>query len=63
MARVWEEDIDSINHINYVSNSVHDLADELYEDLMERDNEKAIAKSKEVVNILQELIQSLSDEI
>jgi hypothetical protein len=63
MARVWEEDIDLINHINYVSNSVHDLADELYEDLMERDNEKAIAKSKEVVNILQELIQSLSDEI
>ncbi len=63
MARVWEEDIDSINHIYYVSNSVHDLADELYEDLMERDNEKAIAKSKEVVNILQELIQSLSDEI
>jgi len=63
MARVWEEDIDSINHINYVSNSVHDLADELYEDLMERDNEKAIAKSKEVVNILQELIQSLTDEI
>ncbi len=63
MARVWEEDIDSINHINYVSNSVHDLADELYEDLMERDNEKAIEKSKEVVNILQELIQSLSDEI
>lgn len=63
MARVWEEDIDSINHINYVSNSVHDLADELYEDLMERDNEKAIAKSKEVVVILQELIQSLTDEI
>ena len=63
MARVWEEDIVLINHINYVSNSVHDLADELYEDLMERDNEKAIAKSKEVVNILQELIQSLSDEI
>lgn len=63
MARVWEEDTDTINHINYVSNSMHDLADELYEDLMERDNEKAIAKSKEVVNILQELIQSLSDEI
>ena len=63
MARVWEEDTDTINHINYVSNSMHDLADELYEDLMERDNEKAIEKSKEVVNILQELIQSLSDEI
>jgi len=42
---------------------MHDLADELYEDLMERDNEKAIAKSKEVVVILQELIQSLTDEI
>jgi len=63
MARVWEEDTDTINHINYVSNSMHDLADELYEDLMERDNEKAIEKSKEVVNILQELIQSLTDEI
>jgi hypothetical protein len=63
MARVWEEDTDTINHINYVSNSMHDLADELYEDLMERDNEKAIAKSKEVVVILQELIQSLTDEI
>ena len=27
------DDIQAINHINYVSNSMHELTDELYEDL------------------------------
>ena len=63
MARVWEEDIDSINHINYVSNSVHDLADELYEDLMERDHNQAKIKAQNICQIMTELIHSLSDEV
>jgi|TARA_R110000796_G_scaffold56304_1_gene130568 hypothetical protein len=63
MKSVWEEDTDTINHITYVSNSVQDLANELYEDLMDRDHDNAILKSKEVVKILQELIESLEDEI
>jgi len=39
MPRVAKEDVQSISHINYVSNSIHDFGDELYEDLMERDHE------------------------
>jgi|TARA_R110000803_G_C11918833_1_gene314115 hypothetical protein len=57
------DDIQAINHINYVSNSMHELTDELYEDLMDRDHEQAKLKAKNIINIMNELIKSLSDEI
>jgi hypothetical protein len=57
------DDIQAINHINYVSNSMHELTDELYEDLMDRDHEQAKLKAKNIIHIMNELIKSLSDEI
>ena len=57
------DDIQAINHINYVSNSMHELTDELYEDLMDRDHEQAKLKATNIINIMNELIKSLSDEI
>ena len=48
------DDIQAINHINYVSNSMHELTDELYEDLMDRDHEQAKLKAKNIINIMNE---------
>jgi hypothetical protein len=63
MTPVWHEDTDTINHINFVSNSLHDITDELYEDLMERDHDKAMEKAQDMIVILSDLIKSLTEEI
>jgi hypothetical protein len=63
MPRVAKEDVQSISHINYVSNSIHDFGDELYEELMERDYDRATDKAKSLIKTLRELIHSMEDEI
>ena len=60
---VSKDDIQGINHINYVSNNMHSLTNDLYEELMDRDHEKAKQKAKSIINIMNDLIKSLSDEI
>ena len=63
MAQVSSEDINSINHINHVTNGIHDLANQLYEDLHERDHKKAKEKATEICKIMSELINGMTDEI
>jgi|TARA_R110000796_G_scaffold56216_4_gene130461 hypothetical protein len=63
MSGISRNDVEVISHINYVTNNLHDLTDDLYEDLMERDNQSAKKKAKYIVNLMEELIQSLSDDI
>tara|TARA_Y100001937_G_scaffold128005_1_gene202016 strand:- start:762 stop:953 length:192 start_codon:yes stop_codon:yes gene_type:complete len=63
MTKISEEDVGAIAHINHVANSLHDSVDELYEELMERDNNQAKDKAQEICRICAELIQSLSDDI
>tara|TARA_R100000742_G_C4279054_1_gene102763 strand:- start:2093 stop:2284 length:192 start_codon:yes stop_codon:yes gene_type:complete len=63
MPRVAKEDVNAIRHITYVSESIHQLGDDIYEDLMERENEEAKRKAQALIQILADLIQSLSDEI
>jgi|TARA_R110002050_G_scaffold292111_1_gene447233 predicted transcriptional regulator len=63
MSRIAKEDVQAISHINYVSNSIHDFGDDIYEDLMERDHEEAKKKAQNLIKILADLIQSLTDEI
>ena len=63
MSGISRNDVEVISHINYVTNNLHDLTDDLYEDLMERDNKSAKKKAKYIVNLMEELIQSLSDDI
>ncbi len=57
------DDIQAINHINYVSNSMHSLTDDLYEDLMDRDHDKAKLKAKNIIILMNDLVKSLSDEV
>ena len=49
---VSKDDIQAINHINYVSNNIHSLTNDLYEELMDRDHEKAKQKAKSIINIM-----------
>jgi len=63
MSPVSSDDLNAIKHINYVSNDIHDTTDSLYEDLMDRDHERAKVKAKKIINIMHELIKSLSDEV
>ena len=60
---VSADDVQDINHINYVTNNLHSLTDNLYEDLMDRDHEDVKKKAKNIIHIMNELIKSLSDEI
>ena len=59
---ISHNDFSAITHINYVTNQMHTLTADLYEDLMERDHDRAKAKSKEIVILMNDLIKSLSDE-
>tara|TARA_R100000773_G_scaffold43538_1_gene42230 strand:+ start:5064 stop:5255 length:192 start_codon:yes stop_codon:yes gene_type:complete len=63
MSAISPEDEKAITHINFVTKSIHDFGDELYEDLMDRDNEGAKQKAQQLMTLLADLIQSLSDEI
>ena len=61
--KISVDDVNAIKHINYVTNNSHDLVTELYEDLMERDNNQAKVKAQNICQIMTELIHSLSDEV
>jgi len=63
MQGVSPEDVESIKHINYVSNEIHDFADILYESLMDREYDEAKDQAQDLIKVLADLIQSLSDEI
>ena len=63
MGRVSSEDEQTHTHVNFVCTNIHDFGDELYEHLMERENEEAKKKAQELIEVLADLIQSLSDEI
>jgi len=63
MPRIAPEDSQQIAHINFLCDSIHDFATEIYENLMDREHEKVKGKAQELVKELNNLIQSLSDEI
>jgi len=60
---ISHDDVTAISHINHVTNEMHNLSNELYEDLMDRDHEMAKNKARNIILVMNELIKSLSDEI
>ena len=56
-------DKETIKHINYVTNMIHDYADDLYESLMDREYEGSQEQAQQLIIVLADLIQSLSDDI
>jgi len=63
MPRIAPEDSKTITHIEFTCREIHDFGDELYEELMERDYDRATAKAKSLIKKLRDLIQSMEDEI
>ena len=63
MPRIAPEDSQQITHITFLCDSIHNFADEIYEDLMDREHEEVRNKAENLVKELQGLIQSLSDEV
>ena len=63
MPRIAPEDTQSITHVKYICDRIHDFGDDLYEELMDRNHEEAKIKAQDLIKELSELIQSLSDEI
>tara|TARA_R100000935_G_C2763558_1_gene134658 strand:+ start:587 stop:778 length:192 start_codon:yes stop_codon:yes gene_type:complete len=63
MPRVAPEDTSTIAHISYLTDSIHNFGDDLYEELMDREHERAKKKAQDLIKVLADLIQSLSDEI
>ena len=57
------EDIEMIAHIDFVCGNIHDFGNQLYEDLMDRDHEEVKVKAKELIEVLDDLIQSLTEDI
>ena len=60
---ISSENVVAINHINYITNEIHNLTDDLYEDLMDRDHENAKVTAKKIASAMNDLIKSMSDEI
>tara|TARA_R110002050_G_scaffold168232_2_gene299414 strand:- start:273 stop:467 length:195 start_codon:yes stop_codon:yes gene_type:complete len=60
---ISSQDVVAINHINYITNEIHNLTDDLYEDLMDRNHEDAKETARKIVLVMNDLIKSMSDEI
>jgi ElaB/YqjD/DUF883 family membrane-anchored ribosome-binding protein len=60
---ISNEDVVAISHINHITNEIHNLTDDLYEDLMDRDHENAKVTAKKISSVMHDLIKSMSDEI
>jgi hypothetical protein len=63
MSKISRDDVNAISHINHVTNGCHDLVDDLYEDLMERDNDRAKETAQQICKAMADLIQSLTTDI
>ena len=60
---IASEDTEMIKHIEFICDNIHDFGDELYEDLMERDHAQVQSKAKELISVLTDLVQSLTEDI
>ena len=52
-----------VQNINYVMEELYTLLPSIYENLMDRNHDQAKEDAQELIKILADLIQSLTDEI
>jgi|ETNvirenome_6_30_1030629.scaffolds.fasta_scaffold151174_2 predicted translin family RNA/ssDNA-binding protein len=60
---VLAEDTEKISQISFVCKEIHDKVDDIYESLMDRDNEEAKEHIKEIIKYLTDLDRSLTEEV
>lgn len=63
MSRVAPEDSQMIAHINFTCENIHQFGEELFEDMMERDYDQAQDRCSKLIKVLQEIIESMEDEL
>ena len=63
MSGVCKDDHKAIYHINLVTNALHDLTNNLYENLMDREIDDAKKTSEDLLKIITDLIENFSDDI
>ena len=56
------DDTVGIQHINHVSNLIHDYADTLYEGLMDMEYDDVREEGQQLIKVLADLLVSLSEE-
>lgn len=56
------DDTVGIQHVNYVSNLIHDYADALYEGLMDMEYDDVREEGQDLIKVLADLLVSLSEE-
>jgi len=60
---ILAEDTEKISQISFVCKELHDKVDDIYESLMDRDNEEAKEHIKEIIKNLTDLDRSLTEEV
>ena len=63
MSRVAPEDSQMIAHINFTCENVHQFGEDLFEDMMERDYDQAQDRCSKLIKVLQDIIESMEDEL
>ena len=63
MPRVSPEDSQMIAHINFTCENVHQFGEDLFEDMMERDYDQAQDRCSKLIKVLQDIIESMEDEL
>ena len=60
---ILAEDTEKISQISFVCKELHDKVDDIYESLMDRENEEAKNHIKELIKNLNDLDRSLTEEV
>ena len=60
---VLAEDTEKISQIVFACDHIHDKVNDIYESLMDRENEEAKLHIKEIIKQLDELEKSLTEEV
>jgi hypothetical protein len=63
MPRVAPEDSQMIAHINFTCENIHQFGEDLFEDMMERDYNQAQDRCSKLIKVLQDIIESMEDEL
>ena len=63
MSRVAPEDTQMIAHINFTCENIHQFSEDLFEDMMERDYDEAQEKCLKLIKVLQDIVESMENEL
>mgnify|MGYP003122152150 CR=1 FL=1 len=63
MSRVAPEDSQMISHISFTCENIHKFGEDLFEDMMDRDYDQAQERCLKLIKELQDIVESMEDEL